>query len=178
MKYPARSLGIMAKSDSFFIRATVTSAGGNFAQTEIPLGSYVDALGKSVLRIHNIAVQTYPTVIGQDWVVPTNTQTNLSYQLTTQSQTALVDATNKSVVACGRLDIANDGSGTGYTFLSQDSDILPQMWENGYLIAVEELYLGGDADAQMATGTVTIVMECTVETLSQNAAMALALSQQ
>lgn len=168
----------MARStDSFFIRASVTSAGGNYAQTEIDLGAYVDALGKSVLRIHSIAVQTMPG-LGTDWSIPGNTQANLSWQLTTQTQAALVAANDRSVVSTGRLDIANDAAGAGYTFLSNDSDILPQEWTNGYLIAVESLYLGADADAQIASGDVVIVMECTVETLSQQAAMALALSQQ
>ena len=168
----------MARStDSFFIRARVTSAAGAYNQTEVDLGAYVDALGKSVLRIHSIAVQTFPT-LGTDWSIPANTQSHLSWQLTTQTQAALVSAQDRSVVSTGRLDIANDGAGTGYTFLSNDSDILPQDWTNGYLIAVESLYLGADADAQIATGDVVIVMECTVETLSQQAAMALALSQQ
>jgi hypothetical protein len=118
-----------------------------------------------------------PTV-GTDWSIPGNTQANLSWQLTTQTQGALVSANDRSVVSSGRLDIANNAAGAGYTFLTNDSDILPQDWTNGYLIAVESLYLGADADAQIATGDVVIVMECTVETLSQQAAMALALSQQ
>lgn len=168
----------MARStDSFFIRAQVTSTGGAWNQTEVDLGAYVDALGKSVLRIHSIAVQTFPSLTS-DWAIPAGTQAHLPWQLTTQTQAGLVSAQDRSVVSTGRLDIANNGSGTGYTFLSNDSDILPQDWTNGYLIAVESLYLGADADAQLAAGTVVIVMECTVETLSQQAAMALALSQQ
>ena len=168
----------MARStDSFFIRASVTTVGGAFEQTEVDLGAYVDALGKSVLRIHSIAVQTMPG-LGQDWAIPGNTQGNLSWQLTTQTQNALVAANDRSVVSTGRLDIANDAGTTGYTFLSNDSDILPQEWTNGYLIAVESLYLGGASDPQIAQADVVIVMECTVETLSQQAAMALALSQQ
>lgn len=168
----------MARStDSFFIRAIVSPTGGNFAQTELDLGAYVDALGKSVLRIHSIAVQTFPA-LGQDWSIGAGTTSNLSYQLTTQNQTALVDATDRSVVASGRLDITNTAAGAGYTFFSHDSDVLPQEWTNGYLIAVESLYLGAFADSQLANGNVAIMMECTVETLSQQAAMALALSQQ
>eukprot|EP01045_Picozoa_sp_COSAG04_P033581 COSAG04_NODE_7006_length_1211_cov_1.136691_4_plen_60_part_01 len=47
----------MARSDSFFIRATLNADNTNtYQQTGIDLGAYVDALGKSVLRIHNIAV--------------------------------------------------------------------------------------------------------------------------
>jgi len=44
----------MAKSDSFFIRASVTGNGTTYAETSIDLGAFVDALGKSVLRIHNV----------------------------------------------------------------------------------------------------------------------------
>jgi hypothetical protein len=47
----------MAKSDSFFIRASLLVGNlGSFKQDSIDLGAYVDALGKSVLRIHNVAV--------------------------------------------------------------------------------------------------------------------------
>ena len=35
----------MAKSDSFFIRATIDPSGVNYVQTSIDLGAYVDALG-------------------------------------------------------------------------------------------------------------------------------------
>ena len=54
-----------------------------------------------------------------------------------------------------------------------------QEWTNGYLIAVEQIYLSGQATTSF-TGNVyvSIVMECTVETMTQSAAMALALSQQ
>lgn len=168
----------MAKSDSFFIRARATSTGGAFNQIEIPLGSYVDALGKSVLRIHNIAVQTYPNNPGDDWSITANSDSRLGYQITTQSQTAMLGAEDKAIVATGGLQIVNDSGSPGLTFLSDSSDVLPQMWRNGYLIAVEEIYLGVEADAQLPTANVAVVMECTVETLSQNAAMALALSQQ
>lgn len=52
-------------------------------------------------------------------------------------------------------------------------------WTNGYLIAVEQIYLGGSATTTFEGDVyVSIVMECTVETMTQSAAMALALSQQ
>ena len=172
-------IGNMARStDSFFIRAAGNSAVGAFQQIEVDLGAYVDALGKSVLRIHSIAVQNYPGTIGEDWVITANSEANVTWQLTTQTQAGLVSAQDRSVVSTGRLDIANNAAGGGFTFLSNDADILPQDWTNGYLIAVESLYLGIEGDAQLADANVAIVMECTVETLSQQAAMALALSQQ
>ena len=43
----------MAKTDHFYIRANVS---GSIAETEIDLGAFVDALGKSVLKIHSVSV--------------------------------------------------------------------------------------------------------------------------
>ena len=61
--------------------------------------------------------------------------------------------------------------------LTDTLDVAPQHWTNGYLIGVEQMYLGVNQSADRIDA-VSIVLECTVETLSQSAAMALALSQQ
>ena len=164
----------MAK-DSFFIRKTVNIGNtATYAEESIDLGAYVDALGKSILRIHNVAASfsdnngTANTVTG-----PAAAQ----FQLVTQSQADTVLPSDKSVISSGRIHV--DGAGALPTYVSQDFDVLPQMWNNGYLIGVEQIYLGGEASAGFAGNVyVTIVMECTVETMSQSAAMALALSQQ
>ena len=165
----------MSKSDSFFVRARVATDSGNFVQTSIDLGAYVDALGKSVLRIHNIAVQYGdPPVIYAGGGV--NQNATVAFQLTTQSQNAMVDATNKSVVSSGSLSFCQDASGA-YVTVTDHLDIAPQHWTNGYLVGVEQIYLGVDQTSDRIDA-VSIVLECTVETLSQSAAMALALSQQ
>jgi len=164
----------MAKSDSFFIRASVTTQNNNaFDQQNIDLGAYVDALGKSVLRIHNVAVQ----VINSATHLPPTVANlaDLGWQITTQSQTALVGAQDKSVIATGAL------RGTvPEQMLIDVSDVMPQEWSGGYLVGVEQIYLGAIAQANWATTDieVNVVLECTVETLSQSAAMSLALSQQ
>lgn len=168
----------MAKSDSFFIRASVDFNGTTFTQTSIDLGAYVDALGKSVMRIHNIAVQW-----GRPTEVPNETGTGNhicnAYQLTTQSQTALVDIDDKSVIASGRLQLHTGGAGE-VTVVNDFADVSPQHWTQGYLVGVEQIYLAVDSNAASAMNLTecSIVLECTVETLSQSAAMALALSQQ
>ena len=122
----------MARSDSFFIRAQVNAGqAATFNQVAVDLGAYVDALGKSVLRIHNIA----PSF--------------------------------------------SDSDGTSATLDAESFDNAPQLWTNGYLVAVDTIYLGGEASAGFAEDVyITLVMECTVETMTQAAAMALALSQQ
>ena len=154
----------MAKSDSFFIRASTDFNGLTYAQTSIDLGAYVDALGKSVLRIHNIAVQYGdPNDI---FLIPAG-QHRALFQLTTQNQTALVDATNKSVISSGALYYTDDATG-GNGFISESLDIAPQHWTNGYLVGVEQIFLGVDASEPTAAGmtAVNIILECTVETLS------------
>jgi len=169
----------MSKSDSFFIRASTSFNGTIYAQSSIDLGAYVDALGKSVLRIHNVAVQ---------WGDPLERAFSgagsfgvSAFQLTTQSQTQMVSATNKSLISSGKIQTGSDAAGVPYA-VEETLDIAPQHFTNGYLVGVEQIYLGVDSTsgATPALGLTScqIVLECTVETLSQSAAMALALSQQ
>jgi hypothetical protein len=163
----------MAKSDSFFIRASTATDALNFNQTAVDLGSYVDALGKSVLRIHNISVE-YGGPLAAYAGAP-NSSTQSGFQLTTQSQTAMVDVTDRSLISSGSLAIATGA--TEVTMMSEALNVAPQHWTKGYLVAVEQIYLGVDQSFDHCD-KISIVLECTVETLSQSAAMALALSQQ
>ena len=169
----------MAKTDSFYIRATIDTNGVNYAQSSIDLGAYVDALGKSVLRIHNIAVQYGSPTTSYAGSVNTNNAT--AFQLTTQSQASMVTSFDKSVIATGKLAIATGepSPATAVVYMMSESlDVAPQYWRNGYLVGVEQIYLGTDSVGFANVDSVSIVLECTVETLSQSAAMALALSQQ
>jgi len=165
----------MARTDSFFIRAQVLTDGVNYNEAAIDLGAYVDALGKSVLRIHNVQVQygLAGTYIGS---LSPNMVSGTQYQLTTQSQTGLVSLNNRSVVSSGALNYSCDKDATLGTVV-EVLDAGPQHWTDGYLIAVEQMYLGTDQGTD-SLGAVSVVMECTVETMTQAAAMALALSQQ
>ena len=165
----------MAKTDSFFVRATATYNSTTFVQSTIDLGAFVDALGKSVLRIHNVSVQYGTPPFNVD---PTANSDNANaFQLTTQSQTGMVTLDNKSVIASGNLFFSGDANAATQT-LSESLDVAPQHWTGGYLVAVEELYLGIDATTDKGPDICSIVLECTVEKLSEKAAMALALSQQ
>ena len=165
----------MARTDSFFIRAQVLTNGVAFNETAIDLGAYVDALGKSVLRIHNVQVQygnAGEYIGGRSPNIVSGTQ----YQLTTQSQTALVDLNNRSVISSGSLNY-NTAALDEIISVTETLDAGPQHWTDGYLIAVEQMYLGCDQGTD-SLSAVSVVLECTVETMTQAAAMALALSQQ
>jgi len=172
----------MAKSDSFFIRAT-TNIGNTatYAEEPIDLGAYVDALGKSVLRIHNIAVTMSDSGGTTSEVTSTGSApfngAAAQFQLVTQTQADTVLPSNKAVISSGRLVASGDGGVPSSVFEAFDN--LPQLWTNGYLVAVDTIYLGGEASANF-DGSVycSITMECTVESMTQASAMALALSQQ
>ena len=164
----------MAKSDSFFIRASADFNGTTFVQESIDLGAYVDALGKSVLRVRSVSVMYGD--FGVDTIAVPAGQHRAGFQITTQSQTAMVGADDKSLVTAGSLFATDDVNGNAH--ISQGLDIAPQHYANGYLIGVEQIYLGIDQTADLGLTAIGVVLECTVETLSQNAAMALALSQQ
>jgi len=167
----------MARSDSFFIRATVATNGLVYAQQAIDLGSFVDALGKTVMRIHSISVQYgSPTNLPAGPAAGGNALT--AYQLTTQSQATMVDASNRAVIASGKLIGGVEAGTNAFTSLTDHADVSPQTWNTGYLVAVESIFLGTDSVTNSLVDEVTIVLECTVETMTAAASMALALSQQ
>jgi len=87
----------------------------------------------------------------------------------------LVPISNRSLISSGTLSIAT--AAVEVVMMDSGLDVGPQDWTDGYLIAVEQLYLGV-AQAFDHVSQVSIVLECTVETMTQAAAMALALSQQ
>ena len=170
---------MVKKSDSFFIRQTLNADNNNlYQETPLDLGAYVDALGKSVLRIHNIAV-TFSDPNGKALEVAATAAAAAQFQLTTQSQTDIVFSSNRAVISSGKLYGWNADGVASYPQVSHDTDVLPQMWTNGYLVAVDSIFLGGQASSNWTTDVyMSITLECTVETMSEASAMALALSQQ
>ena len=155
----------------------MTGNGTTYAETSVDLGAFVDALGKSVLRIHNVQAR----IIDENQLsTPSKDNTNYfaGFQLTTQTQTALVSFNERSIIAAGTLTVGEaNGSITGVV---ETNDLMPQDFQNGYLVAVDTIFLGIDQNIASDLGEVEaqLILECTVETLSQSAAMALALSQQ
>lgn len=165
----------MAKSDAFFIRAKVTSNGTTFTQEEIDLGSFVNlGVSKStLLRIHSVTAMIADSN-GPQTPILDSADARVAWQLTTQTQSALVMADDKSMVASGGLTFK-----TGVT-PSHDYDVNPQEYQKGYLIGVDSLYLGVDCNTSFDSGDVviSIILESTLENATQASSTALALSQQ
>jgi len=174
----------MAKSDSFFLRAEVDTNGTTFAQTEIDLGAFVNVgvqggAKSTLMRIHNISVSYLDAGDAGAAINETATNSKVSWQLTTQTQTGLVyPGRDKSLVSSGGLDIFADGTRT--IFVGEAPDVNPQDWTRGYLVGVDSMFLGADLSNVLDSGdlTIGIVMECTLETSSVASSTALALSQQ
>jgi len=174
---------MVRKTDSIFIRSTKDIGNTNtYHEKEIDLGAFVDPLGKSVLRIIGMQV-VYSDSTGRSTNINDAQSAATQWQLVTQTQNDIVLASDKSLIASGRL-VAN---GHGYiaggnhipSYVSQDFDVSPDNFTGGYLIGVDSIYLGGAASTGW-TGDqyVTVILECVVESLTQTKAVALAMSQQ
>lgn len=166
-------------AESFFLRAQVTSDGTTFAQTTIPLGSYVDVLGQAILKVHGV----YPALRNATNQLPysmglTDAEGAVTWGLTTQTQSQVPSLTDKSVIASGGC-IQSFSSKPVMIMSTLQEDINVQNFTNGYLVATEDIYLGIDR----STGNgdecdLDIILECSVVKMSTSKAMALALSQQ
>lgn len=171
----------MAKStDTFFLRTTKDVGNTNtYHEKEIDLGAFVDPLGQSILRIHSVSI-VYSDNEGTSTTLAGNEAGAIQWQLSTQTQTEIVLASDRSIVSSGRLLAFNDqGSAKLPSWTGDSVDLSPQQFKNGYLIGVDTLYFGGSATTTwVGDQYVTIVLECTTEKLSKEAAVALALSQQ
>ena len=170
----------MAKN-SFLIRASVAvTHDGTYAQSEVELGSYTN-LGSSkpeVLRIHKVQVGLTDSA-GQIPDMLGDTASSTGWQLTTQSQTAMVLLTDDSFVSGGRMAGRNPDSNAHPPTQTFESQILAQDFVNGYVVAVPNLFLGGFLGANFhEDGIYSVILECTTEPMSKANAVSLAISQQ
>jgi len=172
----------MAKTDSFFLRGTIQASTAT-QKVEIDLGAFVDPLGKSVMRLLNIAFKVADSSgIENAITIDASTVWMLGYQITTQDPgTTLRGLEDKTVVSSGSVTASNTTTTDGnLSFMSHDLDVAPQHFTNGYLIGVPSMWLAAQYDAAPKSGAVDVsfIAECQVEKLTTEAAVALALSQQ
>jgi hypothetical protein len=169
----------MAKN-SFYIRASVNIGDtGAFAQEEIDIGSYTD-LGSSkpeILRIHDVQV-ALTDASGQMPTMTGDTGDSLAWQITTQSQSALVLVDDTSFVSGGRAALRNPDSAVTPPSQAWENQIMAQDWMNGYLVAVPTLYLGGLAGNNFTEDVyASVILECSTEPATKATSISLAISQ-
>jgi len=170
------------QTDSFFIRGRVNGGSTNVQGiTTIDLGAYVDALGQSVLRIHKISVEV-ADLLGGTLTVTANEAASIRMALTTAYPSASLTSpilSDNSTIAVGHMICFNDQGSTAIPSSVQDDFAeMDQAFTNGYLVAVDNIYLSAIASSAFAEAAyVGICLECTVEKLDERAAVSLALSQ-
>ena len=169
----------MAKN-SFFIRAQVNSGNtGSFAQTELDIGAYTD-LGSSkpeILRIHNISVRMTDAA-GEIPKMTQDTADSAGWQLTTQTQSGMVLADDRSYISGGVVAARNPDSNPHAPTQVFEQQILAQDFTQGYLVAVPSLFLGGFGGSNYTEDVLfCVVLECTTEPATKASAVSLAVSQ-
>ena len=174
----------MAKTP-FLIRADITfdAASSSIVQETIDLGSYTN-LGSSkpeVLKLHRIDFMVTDAA-GDLPNIGTNATATVNWQLTTQDNgtSALVLGSDDSFVAGASLSYRNtDGSGARQPSQGIEQNVLPQDYIDGYTIAVPSLYLSGNIDTDFSENVVvSVIMQCTTESMTKANAVSLAVSQQ
>lgn len=170
----------MAKN-TFLIRTTVDAGHAEaFAQTELDLGSYTN-LGSSkpeVLRIHT----AHWYIQNDTGTMPTmgaNKAGEIAWQLTTQSQSALVQVTDDAFLMGGQAGVRNGDSAANPPSDAFSDSILPQDLTAGLVVAVPSLFLGALVGSEFTEDVnIGLILECTTESMSKANAVALAISQQ
>ena len=171
-----------AATDSFFIRGQVNAGNTNVQGiTTIDLGAYVDALGQSVLRIHKVAVEV-SDLLGGTITMTASSAASIRMALTTAYPSAALTSpilSDNSTIATGHLVGYNDiASAEIAGSVSSDFDEMDEAWTNGYLVAVDNIFLSAIGSTGMNEDAyVRVALECTVEKLDERSAIALSLSQ-
>ena len=186
----------MSKSDTFFIRSSVTTEISNEHRqvTEIDLGAYVN-LGlkqSTLLKVNSVQIQYcdakgLPATVKEapatgefgsafcvaaitTKAVPSSFADDQMPQLDDDATmfTAAIVSSNGNTAAAGDQGIT-----------TSDMDLAPQHLQDGYLVGVDSLYLYGASDDKWAENVIiNVLMECQLVSATQSNAVALALSQQ
>ena len=171
----------MAKN-TFLIRSAVTLShtGGAYNETEIDLGSYTN-LGSSkpeVLRIHSAHIYLQSSN-GDIPFMGGNKAGTINYQLTTSSQTGLVQITDDTFLLGGQAGVRHGDSANHPPTDGFSESFMPQDLVAGIVVAVPSLFIGGLIGSEFTEdGNLGVVLECTTESMSKANAVALAISQQ
>ena len=120
----------------------------------------------------------HPNIVKGPVAAATGATLNLGYQLTTQSQTNMIQTSDKSVIASGNVVTSKFSSSAIVAMITDTNNLNPTNFQIGYLIATETLYLSTKTDVEADDAfTTNVILECSVEKLDERAAMSLALSQ-
>jgi hypothetical protein len=148
----------MAKADTFFLRATLTSSGTNYVSENIDLAGYVDVPRGRVIVVDNAYI-TFSTD-GQGPIVPadlTDSGTGvkavskaMGAQCSSEVQTSLIEMQNNSLFARSNIYAsvetpevaAGDFDGPILSMIEQTDALNPTTYLNGFIIPTTQIHVG------------------------------------
>jgi len=135
----------MAKSDTFFLRTTVTSSGTNYVSSNIDIDPYVDPARGRVMIIDNAYI-TYSTD-GQGPIVPADVVSSgtggkaMGAQVCSEKQTSLQEMSNNSLFARSNVYAAVGSAGI-MTFLTMTDALNPTTFKSGFTLPTSQIHCG------------------------------------
>jgi len=137
----------MAKSDTFFLRTTLTSDGTNYVSDNIDITGYVDVPRGRVLVVDNAYI-TYSTdgqgpVIALDVVASSTGSRQMGAQVASEIQTSLVEMKNNSLFARSNVYAAVNPAACLSTMVQTDA-LNPTTYKHGFIIPTNQIHCGID----------------------------------
>ena len=142
----------MAKSDTFFLRTTLTSSGTSYVSDNIDISAYTDPARGRVLVVDKAFI-TFETdngggVLGPDIDAVIGGR-SLGAQACSEKQTALVTMSDNSLFMRSNLyasNTVNDAGGVGTIGLMEETSALnPAEYTGGFIIPTDAIHCGVDA---------------------------------
>ena len=169
---------------TFFLRQYVDLNGVTFAQTSIDISSFVNPLEGEVLKIKQS--WTDWTDDGSKPISGTDVaasgavaQASAGGQVTTVSRTGLINLTSNDLVTKNNIYVHIDAT-ANIDMLEQVEGLNPVDFNDGYLVATDNLYFGidsSDVDTWANNIRYSVMLECEVVKLSLADAQAVLVSQ-
>jgi len=142
----------MARNDTFFLRAKLTSSGTNYVSDEIDISAFTDASRGKVLVVDKAMISFSTDSNGP--VKPADIDSvigdrSMGAQACSEKQTSLVEMTNNSLFMKSNLyasNTVNDAGGAGVIGLMEQTDALnPAEFVSGYIIPTSSIHVGVDS---------------------------------
>ncbi len=135
----------MAKGDTFFLRATLTSSSTNYVSENIDITGYVDVPRGRVLVVDNAYI-TYSTdgqgpIVAADVTSSGAASKQMGAQVTSEIQTSLVEMSNNSLFARSNVYAAVGVAGALTTMVQTDA-LNPTTYKEGFIIPTNHIHCG------------------------------------
>jgi len=140
----------MAKANTFFLRTTVDTSSTNYQSSDIDISAYTDPARGRVMVVDRGFI-TFSTdgngpIIAGDVVSSGTGSRNCGAQVTTESQTGLVAASDNSLFMQVNL-YAAVGVASALTTVTEQNAMNPALYKDGFIVPTDKISCGIDTGA-------------------------------